>query len=329
MTENNLKRLSGDMWGSSPKNAGGGKNRPSEGPQKPAGKDAEKPVSEGADGKEAEKEPTLQELKDELDGYIGLESVKKEVRDLINVVSIHNLRREYGLPETDLSLHMVFYGSPGTGKTTIARLMAKIYKCLGILSKGHLTEVDRSGLVAGYVGQTAIKTSNVIQKALGGVLFIDEAYALSSRGGNDFGYEAIETLLKAMEDHRDDLIVVAAGYEDLMREFIDSNPGLQSRFNRFLYFEDYTPEEMLGIFKLNCKKGDYSLSSGAENGLLSLFSREIEKDAKGFGNGRGVRNVFEKCLVNQANRLSSLGRRPTAAELSEITEDDLPEIPDC
>ena len=171
------------------------------------------------------------------------------------MMTVWKMRKEHGLPNVDMSLHMVFSGNPGTGKTMIARLMARVYKCLGILSKGQLVEVDRSGLVAGYVGQTATKTSEVIGKALGGVLFIDEAYTLSSDAENDFGQEAINTLLKAMEDHREDLVVIVAGYDGLMDAFIHSNPGLESRFNRYLHFDDYTIDEMLAVFNLQCKKG--------------------------------------------------------------------------
>ncbi len=177
---------------------------------------------------------------------------------------MERLRREHGLPTADLSLHMVFSGNPGTGKTTVARLMARIYHSLGILSKGQLVETDRSGLVAGYVGQTAIKTRKVIDSALGGVLFIDEAYSLAAGGENDFGQEAIETVLKAMEDHRDDLVVIVAGYDGLMERFIHSNPGLESRFNRFLHFADYTEEELLAIFRMQCEKR--VLHSGAGGG---------------------------------------------------------------
>ena len=173
---------------------------------------------------------------------------------LINWIRVNQMRRENGLPQADMSLHMVFSGNPGTGKTMIARLMARIYKSLGILKKGHLVEVDRGGLVAGYVGQTAIKTAEVIKSALDGVLFIDEAYALTNRGENDFGKEAVETLLKMMEDNRDRLVVIVAGYVDEMETFVHSNPGLESRFNRFWNFPDYSVEEMLAIFDMRCGK---------------------------------------------------------------------------
>ena len=199
---------------------------------------------------------------------------------------------------------MVFSGNPGTGKTMIARFMARVYHTLGVLSKGHLIETDRSGLVGGYVGQTAIKTRGVLESALGGVLFIDEAYALSSKGENDFGQEAIDTVLKYMEDHRDDLIVIVAGYTLPMRRFISSNPGLESRFNKYVDFADYTAEEMMGIFRLYCKKSCYELSAGAEEELAGLLSAAAA-DAERFGNGRGVRNLFEKVLSAQANRLAA------------------------
>ena len=231
--------------------------------------------------------------------------MKREVRDLINLASVEQLRRQHGLPTADMSLHMVFTGNPGTGKTTIARLMARIYHSLGLLSRGQLVEVDRSGLVAGYVGQTALKTRKVIDAALGGVLFIDEAYALNGGGANDFGQEAIDTLLKAMEDHRDDLVVIAAGYDGLMEDFIRSNPGLESRFNRFLHFDDYTADELLAIFRMQCGKGCYTLDPAAEAPLRALLEERM-KDAGAFGNARGVRNLFEQILVRQAGRLAAM-----------------------
>ena len=244
-----------------------------------------------------------------------MDAIKTEVRSLVNMVQVYKLRREHDLPTTDMSLHMVFSGNPGTGKTTVARIMSRIYHSLDILSKGQLVEVDRSGLVAGYVGQTALKTQKVIEKAMGGVLFIDEAYALNGKSENDFGQEAIDTILKAMEDHRDDLVVIVAGYTELMDRFIHSNPGLESRFNRFLMFEDYTPEQMVAIFKMQCKKGCYVLAQGTEELVRDFIAEESADDS--FGNARGVRNLFEHILVAQNNRL---------AKMENVTRDDLMQI---
>ena len=207
-------------------------------------------------------------------------------------------------------------GAAGTGKTMIARFMARVYHSLGLLSKGKLIEVDRSGLVAGYIGQTAIKTSKVIESALGSVLFIDEAYALTSKSENDFGFEAVDTILKAMEDNRDDLVVIVAGYTELMEEFVDSNPGLRSRFNKYIDFADYTAEEMFGIFKLNCSKSFYVLDTDAEEAVREYFIA-VSEAAGEFGNARGVRNTFEKILTEQANRI---------AELESVSRDDLMKI---
>ena len=216
---------------------------------------------------------------------------------------------------------MVFSGNPGTGKTMIARLMARIYKSLGILSKGQLVEVDRSGLVAGYVGQTAIKTSEVIEKAKGGVLFIDEAYALTNRGGNDYGQEAVDTLLKAMEDNRDDLVVIVAGYIELMQEFVRSNPGLESSFNRFLHFPDYSIDEMMAIFDMRCESSGYTLAEDARPVLRDVIKLE-SMDVQGFGNARGIRNLFEKAVTAQANRLAT-DADITREDLMTLTADDI------
>ena len=325
MTEHNLSRMGTDFWGApaAPPPA------PPLQVDAPAGGEAPGPTGAASTGDDATKAPeaetpppeTMEDLQAELDGYIGLAAVKREVKNLINLVTVHQLRRENGLPETDLSLHMVFSGNPGTGKTTIARIMARIYHALGILSKGQLVEVDRSGLVAGYVGQTAIKTRKVIDTALGGVLFIDEAYALNGRAENDFGQEAIDTLLKAMEDHRDDLVVIVAGYDGLMDDFVHSNPGLESRFNRFLHFEDYSPDELMQIFEMQCKKGCYELEGQAAE-MVRDFIVEENTDPIAFGNARGVRNIFEQILVNQANRLAGMDT-VTKEDLMKITPADV------
>lgn len=326
MTRNNLNRIADDLWGvpSAPQ-VPSPSAETTDVPAAPAGKAEEEKKTQQtpAATEQVEEEPpeNIEDLKKELNEYIGLDTVKKEVESLINLVTVQKMRKENGLPVNDLSLHMVFSGNPGTGKTMVARLMARIYKSLGILSKGHLVEVDRSGLVAGYVGQTAIKTGEAIQKAMGSVLFIDEAYALTNRGGNDYGQEAVDTLLKAMEDHRDDLIVIVAGYTELMEEFVHSNPGLESRFNRFLNFPDYTVQEMMDIFDMRCRKSGYELAEDARGLLRSLLAL-LSLDVKGFGNARGVRNLFERTVAAQANRLAALPD-VTREMLMTLTADDL------
>lgn len=279
----------------------------------------------GTAAAESEAEPpkrSLEALLAELDGLIGLAGVKDEVRSLVNLVKVRKLRLENGLPAAPVSLHMVFTGNPGTGKTTVARLLGELYAAIGALEKGQLIEVDRSGLVAGYVGQTAIKTGQVIDSAIGGVLFIDEAYSLASGGENDFGREAIETLLKGMEDHRDELVVIVAGYDGPMEKFISSNPGLESRFNKYIHFPDYTPEELHGIFMLQCSKHGYRLSAEADAALTALLTRLFNERDENFGNGRTVRNLFEDAISRQANRLSSL-ETPTKDDLMTLLPEDL------
>ena len=328
MTENSMKRMNSDFWGTPFENVTGDIPKSPAAPSAPA-KDAEKKAPPTATAKPGDEKPAEEELPPpekiedllaELDSYIGLGMVKEEVHNLINMVQVYKLRQQHELPTTDMSLHMVFTGNPGTGKTMMARMMARIYRSLGILSKGQLVEVDRSGLVAGYVGQTALKTQKVIEKAMGGVLFVDEAYALNGRSENDFGQEAIDTLLKAMEDHRDDLVVIVAGYTDLMDKFIHSNPGLESRFNRFLLFEDYSLDELMAIFKMRCGKG-YVLSPEAEP-LVRDYIAEESADGDGFGNARGVRNIFEHILVAQNNRLAKL-ESVTREDLMTLTADDV------
>lgn len=308
LVSNNLRRVADDFWGSSDT-----KKQPEAHINAPSDAAAKKVENKNAHAKAAQQEAapaeplpveSIDDLKAELNALIGLDGVKKEVANLINMVTIHKLRAEQGLKNTDMSLHMVFSGNPGTGKTTIARLMARIYHSLGILSKGQLVEVDRSGLVAGYVGQTATKTAKVIESAMGGVLFIDEAYSLTSKSENDFGSEAIDTILKAMEDHREDLIVIVAGYDGLMDTFIHSNPGLESRFNRYLHFDDYTIDEMCAILDMRLEKGQYVMDDAAKKAVRD-YIEESNTSSIAFGNARGVRNIFEKLLVEQANRLAS------------------------
>ena len=314
MTERNLRSMDADFWGTPLM-----EKKVTEKAEKPA----EKPAAQAEKPEQKEEIPPKEKIEDllaELDGYVGMDAIKEEVRSLINMVQVYKLRRENDLPTTDMSLHMVFSGNPGTGKTTVARIMSRIYHSLDILSKGQLVEVDRSGLVAGYVGQTALKTQKVIEKAMGGVLFIDEAYALNGKSENDFGQEAIDTILKAMEDHRDDLVVIVAGYTELMDRFIHSNPGLESRFNRFLMFEDYTPEQMVAIFKMQCKKGCYVLAEGTEELVRDFISEESADDS--FGNARGVRNLFEHILVAQNNRLAKM-EQVTREDLMQILPDDV------
>ncbi|MDO4955603.1 MAG: DUF4236 domain-containing protein [Bacteroidales bacterium] len=258
----------------------------------------------------------------ELQELIGLHLVKEEVNRLINFIKIQQTRKKNGLKTTPISYHCVFTGNPGTGKTTVARIIANIYQDLGILKKGHLVETDRSGLVAEYVGQTAVKTNKIIDSALDGVLFIDEAYSLVQGSNNDYGMEAISTLLKRMEDDRDKLVVILAGYSNEMKDFINSNPGLQSRFNRYIHFIDYSEDELVEIFKLSLSKHEYTIKNEAIDVLHCVIRNAIEHKDKNFGNGRYVRNLFEKTIENQASRLASEPNL-TKDTLSEILPDDI------
>ena len=259
----------------------------------------------------------------ELDELIGLQQVKDEVRSLANFVKLQKQREAQGLKTPKMSYHLVFNGSPGTGKTTVARIVARIYKDLGVLKKGHTVETDRSGLVANYVGQTATKTNAIVDSALNGVLFIDEAYALvPENSSQDYGLEAISTLLKRMEDDRDKLVVIIAGYTNEMKRFIDANPGLQSRFNRYINVPDYSAAELVDIFKMYMKKNQYTLGPGAEAYLRESFDYAVAHKDRNFGNARYARNVFEKTIQQQANRLAGQTNL-NKEQLTELTVDDL------
>jgi SpoVK/Ycf46/Vps4 family AAA+-type ATPase len=290
--------------------------------------DEETPKTEQVEKKDSVivNEPLAGDPYKELDDLIGLESVKKEVRSLANFVKLQKQREAKGLKTAKVSYHLVFYGSPGTGKTTVARIIGRIYKDLGVLKKGHTVETDRSGLVAKYLGQTALKTDTVVQQAIHGVLFIDEAYALVPEDGNgqDYGQEAISTLLKRMEDYRDSLVVIIAGYRNEMQRFIDSNPGLQSRFNRYIDFPDYTGAELTDIFKMYMKKNQYTLAPDAENYLRDQLDYAVAHKDRNFGNARFARNVFEKSIQQQANRLAGKTNL-SKEELTELTVADLQE----
>ena len=242
-----------------------------------------------------EKARSLDDLLIELSGLIGLDSVKNDVTQMVNFLRVQQMRKSSGMAATAVSRHLVFYGNPGTGKTTVARLIAQIYRALGILKRGHLIETDRSGLVAGFVGQTSLKVREVVESAIGGVLFIDEAYTLAG-SGQDYGQEAIDTLLKLMEDHRDDLIVVVAGYPDKMAGFIGSNPGLRSRFNKYLHFADYEPEQLLSIYELFCNNAGFKLTRKARTKAQLLFQTLYNVRDESFGNARVARNIFEQTI---------------------------------
>lgn len=294
--------------------------------QREARKEFEKVKKRLQERQKAEKEAKEQrvaKLLDELNQLVGLDNVKEEVRSLVNLIKVRRMREEYKLPAMDMSYHMVFTGNPGTGKTTVARLVARIYRELGILSEGQLIETDRSRLVAGYVGQTAINVREVVEQAIGGVLFIDEAYALVSPDTtNDYGSEAVDTLVKMMEDHRDDLVVIVAGYREEMEQFLRSNTGLISRFNKFITFEDYSEQQLLEILTVMAEQAGMVVEDTAVKKLGLYLASMNEQERRDFGNARGVRNAFERMIVNQANRIVLL-EEPTKEQLITLTAQDV------
>lgn len=256
----------------------------------------------------------------ELNSLIGLMGVKKELNSLVNFVKLQKIRKDKGLKVPIVSLHMVFTGNPGTGKTTVARLMSKILYELGYLSKGHMIETNRAGLVAGYLGQTAIKTEEVVKQAVGGVLFIDEAYTLATE--DQYGQETIDTLLKLMEDYRDNLVVIVAGYPALMKKFIESNPGLASRFNKYIVFEDYNVQELMEIYEYMCTNSSYKLDRDGKAFLKEHIKSLVSEKNEGFGNARTMRNLFEKSIAFQANRVMSM-EGSKEDELSQLIKADI------
>lgn len=261
---------------------------------------------------------------DELNELVGLDAVKKDVKELVNLVKTQKMREERGMKTVPVSLHLVFSGNPGTGKTTVARILAKLYKEIGVLSNGQLVEVDRSGLVAGFVGQTAIKTQDKIQEAMGGILFIDEAYTLNKEGA-DYGQEAIDTILKAMEDNRKDLVVIVAGYTELMKKFVESNPGLKSRFNKYIEFPDYTADELISIFELNMRKYNYTYSYEAKLAIEQMIRDREAAKGENFANARDIRNLFESIITNQATRVAEM-KNPSENDITTIMTPDLKDL---
>ncbi len=268
---------------------------------------------------------SLQTLLDELNAMTGLANVKSEIYQLIQYVRVQKMRSNHGLQSEDISLHSVFTGSPGTGKTTVARLYGQMLKELGFLSKGHLVETDRTGLVAGYIGQTELKTDEKVREALGGILFIDEAYSLfkGSDTNWDFGQEVISVLLKRMEDHRDDLVVIVAGYPAPMESFLNANEGLRSRFQNFVHFDDYSPDELLSILEYFCTRSNYQMTQDAVTKASVLITRAYDSRDQRFGNARYVRNLFENIRKNQSVRIAETLNNPTAVQLQEILPDDI------
>lgn len=265
---------------------------------------------------------TLQELLDELNTLVGLETVKAKVNDLIVYQKVQELRRENNLYSSKNTLHLAFTGNPGTGKTTVARIVGRIYKQIGLLSKGHFIEVSRTDLIAGYQGQTSLKVKKVIESAKGGVLFIDEAYSITENDHSDsYGRECLTELTKALEDYRDDLVVIVAGYTDPMNKFFESNPGLKSRFNTFIDFEDYQAEELEEILVSMCEKNDYRLSEEVRESVKAFFENEINKKNENFANGRLARNIYDDLVMNHARRVINIANA-SRDDLSVITASD-------
>lgn len=272
-----------------------------------------------------EEEKTLEQLLEDLNALVGLEKVKAEVNDLIVYQTVQKMRKQQGLYVGKNTLHMAFTGNPGTGKTTVARIVGRVYKQLGLLSKGHFLEVSRTDLIAGYQGQTALKVKEVIESIKGGVLFIDEAYSITENDHSDsYGRECLTELTKALEDYRDDLVVIVAGYTEPMNKFFESNPGLKSRFNKFIDFTDYDENELFDIFQKMCAENDYKISEGAAEKLKIIMKNTIEQKGEQFANGRFVRNLYEDITMMQARRLVKIAK-PTKENLIEITEEDIEE----
>ena len=288
---------------------------------KPKQRKSDHPAEKKDSGAQDEGDPF-----DELDGLIGLDAVKEQVGKIIDLVEVQQARKRAGLPIADMSNHLVFTGNPGTGKTTVARIISRIYRELGLLKKGHLVETERAGLVGGHIGQTELKVLEVVESAMDGVLFVDEAYSLSSKSDIDYGARAIEVLLTAMEAHRDRLAVIVAGYTDEMKEFIASNPGLSSRFKTFIEFPDYDPDELCEIFTALCTAQSYTLTPQAARKVETYLSQLYENRDRNFGNGRDVRNLFEDCLGRQASRLAEMDEYSTT-DLMILHEEDIPRLP--
>lgn len=282
-----------------------------------------KRLEERERAEQEEQEKQIKEILGELNSLVGLSDVKGEIQSLTNLIKIRKLREKMQMPVMDMSYHMVFTGNPGTGKTTVARIVGRIYKALGILSDGKMVETDRSGLVAGYVGQTAIKVHEIIEQAIGGVLFIDEAYSLVNPDvPNDFGSEAVDALVKLMEDHRDNLVIIVAGYTDEMKTFLKSNTGLISRFNKFINFPDYSRDELIDIMEVMADGAGLKIEEGAKELVMEQLGSMEQEEWEDFGNARGIRNMFEKIVTNQANRLVQIGT-PTKEQLMTIVAQDV------